>query len=68
MAVASKPGESPSPTPSPTSRSSLFRIDANGNWDTIWETTDLIYDITAGDNDSLLIATGPKDDLSAIGP
>lgn len=43
----------------PAGRSLLYRIDSTGAWETVWETTDLIYDLTTGDDGSVLIATGP---------
>jgi len=61
------PAASPTPTPagtpasaSPAGRSVLYRIDASGTWETVWDTTDLIYDLAAGAAGAVLIATGPE--------
>ncbi len=46
-------------TPPTGRRSILYRVDAGGDWDPIWETTDAIYDIAVIDPETVLIATGP---------
>src|SRR4029079_7661773 len=42
-------------------------IDASGAWESVWETTDLIYDLSATDDGGALIATGPNGRLYRIG-
>jgi hypothetical protein len=44
----------------PTRKSVLFRVDPAGLWEPIWETTDLIYDLTPTSEGHVLIATGPE--------
>lgn len=59
---------SASSTPPPTSRrSQLYRIDPSGSWEAIWETPDLIYDISALDDGGVLAATGPSGRLYRVG-
>ena len=53
-------------TSSSTMRSVLFRIDANGSWEPMWETTDLIYDLSVTEDGSVLAATGPDGRLYRI--
>jgi hypothetical protein len=63
----------PSVTPAPTAsapatrRSLLYRIDATGNWEAVWETSDMIYDVAAQDDGGALVATGPNGRLYRIG-
>lgn len=40
-------------------RSVVYRVDAAGFWDPIWETTDAIYDLAVIDDTSVYAATGP---------
>jgi sugar lactone lactonase YvrE len=40
-------------------RSTLYRIDPNGQWEAVWNTTDAIYDLAATDDRTVLVATGP---------
>ena len=63
------PATPPTGTTPPAStgkRSVLFRIDANGTWEPMWETSDLIYDLTVTDDGSVLAATGPDGRLYRI--
>lgn len=46
-------------TPAPSRKSILFRIDAAGAWEAVWESNDLIYDLTPAAAGAVLIATGP---------
>ena len=47
-------------TPAPSARRSiLYRIETSGAWEAIWETPDTIYDLSAGEDGALAIATGP---------
>jgi hypothetical protein len=66
--LAMPPTTPATPAPPPTSRrSQLYRIDANGSWESIWETTDLIYDVSAQDDGGVLVATGPSGRLYRVG-
>jgi hypothetical protein len=53
-------------TSSSTRRSVLFRIDANGSWESLWETPDLIYDLSVTEDGSVLAATGPDGRLYRV--
>ncbi len=59
LATISLPPPSGSTTP-PARKSLLYRIDASGAWEAIWESPDTIYDLAAGDDGRLVIATGPE--------
>lgn len=68
IVLATPPATPATPTPPPTSRrSQLYRIDANGSWESVWETTELIYDVSAQDDGSVLVATGPTGRLYRVG-
>jgi hypothetical protein len=46
--------------PAPSGRRSVvYRVDAAGVWDPLWETTDAIYDLAVIDDRTVLAATGP---------
>jgi hypothetical protein len=47
-------------------RSQLFRIDASGTWESIWSSADVVYDIAAQSDGSVLVATGPDGRLYSI--
>lgn len=47
-------------------RSVVYRLDAAGVWDAVWETTDAIYDLAVRDNQSAIVATGPEGRLYQI--
>lgn len=53
-------------TTSASRRSALYRIEANGTWEAIWQTSDVIYDLSA-QADGLLVATGPAGRLYKVG-
>ncbi len=55
-----------SSTASGSRRSTLYRIDTNGTWEAIWQTGDVIYDLTLL-TDGLLVATGPSGRLYKVG-
>jgi sugar lactone lactonase YvrE len=57
----------PSPAPSGR-RSTIYKIDQNGSWEPFWETGDLVYDIGAQPNGSLLVASGPDGRLYTVQP
>jgi len=46
-------------------RSVLYRIDANGTWEAVWNCPDVVYDL-AGDGDGVLAATGPAGRLYRV--
>jgi len=48
-------------------RSVVYRVDASGVWDPLWETTDAIYDLAAIDDRTVLAATGPDGRLYQLG-
>lgn len=58
--IAVQPPAAGSATPAtpPTRKSILYRIEGSGAWEAIWETTDIIYDLAAGADGGLAIATG----------
>ena len=60
LATTPPPGPTATPAPPATRRSQVYRIDATGAWESVWETTDLIYDVSATDDGGALVATGPK--------
>ena len=68
VATISPPTPAPGSTPPSSSakRSVLFRIDANGSWEPMWETTDVIYDLSVTEDGSVLAATGPDGRLYRI--
>ncbi len=41
-------------------RSIVYRVDAGGVWDAVWDTTDAIYDLAVMDDRTVLAATGPE--------
>lgn len=47
------------PAPASGRRSVVYRVDAAGVWDPLWETTDAIYDLAVIDDRTVLAATGP---------
>ena len=68
VALATLP-VSPTPTPTPTSttrRSQLYRIDTSGAWETVWETSDLIYDLSAAEDGGVFVGTGPEGRLFRV--
>ncbi len=50
----------------PSGRSQLFRIEANGTWEAIWSSDDVVYDVAAQPDGSVLVATGPEGRLYKI--
>jgi hypothetical protein len=53
------------PTPH---RSTVFKIESSGAWESFWETSDLVYDIALQENGSLLVASGPEGRLYTVQP
>jgi hypothetical protein len=62
------PGSTTSPSSSSSSsrRSVLYRIDGTGLWEAIWESPDVIYDLSASADGSVLAASGPEGRLYRI--
>ena len=59
--------ESPSSS-TPPRRAVLYRIDSTGVWEAIWESPDVIYDLAAMADGSVLAATGPGGRLYKVLP
>jgi hypothetical protein len=53
-------------TPSSSRKSVIFRLAANSIPEPLWETADIVYDISAGETGSVLAATGPDGHLFSI--
>jgi hypothetical protein len=53
-------------TPSSSRKSVIFRLAPNAIPEPLWETADIVYDISAGDAGSVLAATGPDGHLFSI--
>jgi sugar lactone lactonase YvrE len=68
IGVPSQPPNVTPPLPSPSSgqRSTIYRIDASGAWESFWESPDLIYDIALQRDGSLLVASGPEGRLYTV--
>jgi hypothetical protein len=49
-----------------TRRSVVYRIDPNGSWEPLWETSDIAYDLAATDDGGVLVATGPEGRLYKV--
>ena len=58
-------GTDSSATPA-TRRSALFRIEADGTWEEIWSTADVVYDLQAAEDGGVLLATGPAGRLYKV--
>jgi hypothetical protein len=52
----------------PARRAVLYRIDTMGVWEAIWESPDVIYDLVAMADGSVLAATGPGGRLYKVMP
>ncbi len=66
LAPTATTGAAPAASTPPAKRSAVFRIDANGSWEEIWTTSDLVYDLTATSDGGVLVATGPSGRLYRI--
>lgn len=53
---------------SPSRKSVIFRISPNAVPEPLWETSDVVYDISLGDGGAVLAATGPDGHLFSIRP
>jgi hypothetical protein len=65
LATTEAPPAPGSPPATTARRSTIFRIDPSGTWESIWETTDVVYDLAAG-ADGLVVATGPEGRLYRV--
>jgi hypothetical protein len=59
-------GAPPAPSPPSTRRSTVFRVDASGSWDTYWDTPDVIYDLALDADGGLFAASGPEGRLYRV--
>jgi hypothetical protein len=59
-------GGGSTPPSSGSRRSTIYRIDPNGAWESFWESTDLIYDIALKPDGTLLAASGPEGRLYSV--
>jgi sugar lactone lactonase YvrE len=57
------PPSAPAP---PRGRSTIFKIDGTGGWETLWESSDLVYDLALQDDGGLLVASGPEGRLYTV--
>lgn len=64
MAATATTGK-PAATTTPR-RSVIFRIEPDGQWEEIWTTGDVAYDLSAQEDGSVLVATGPGGRLYRI--
>jgi PQQ-like domain/Two component regulator propeller len=58
---------SASSTASSSPHSVVYRIEANGTWEPLWDTDDVIYDLSAFGDGGVLAASGPDGRLYRIG-
>lgn len=68
MGPASQPPNAPPAPPSGPAgnRSTIYKLDATGSWESFWESTDSVYDIAVQPNGSLLVASGPEGRLYTV--
>jgi sugar lactone lactonase YvrE len=68
IALAAPPaGGTPPPASAPKDKKSvIYRIEPTGTWESIWETSDLVYDVAATDDGGVLVATGPEGRLFKV--
>ena len=59
-------GAPPAPSPPSSRRSTVFRVDASGSWDTYWDTPDVIYDLALDADGGLFAASGPEGRLYKV--
>lgn len=52
----------------PTKRSTVFRIEPSGTWEELWTSPDVIFDLAAQTDGSVLVASGPEGRLYRIEP
>jgi len=67
--AAAEPASSPAETSSSaTRRSQIFRVAADGTWESLWQTQDIVYDLATTADGDLLAASGPAGRLYQITP
>jgi sugar lactone lactonase YvrE len=66
LAAPGPPAASPSSSSPPARKSVVYRIEPSGTWESMWETTDLVYDVAATDDGGVLVATGPEGRLFKV--
>lgn len=66
VTIASTATAGPAAATPPARRSAIFRIDPDGRWEEIWATPDVVYDLAAEADGSVLVATGPEGRLYRI--
>ena len=54
------------PAATPARKSVVFRVQTDGTWDAIWDTTDAVYDLALRNDGNLLVATGPEGRLYQV--
>jgi len=57
----------PAAEPVPTAGSQVFRIAADGTWEAVWKTADIIYDLAPSGDGGVLVATGAEGRLYRLG-
>ncbi len=65
-AAPSSSSDSSSSSTTSNEQSVLYRIAENGTWEKIWSTADLVYDLAAQQDGSVLVATGPEGRLYGV--
>jgi hypothetical protein len=65
-ATPAAPGGSSSTAPA-SLRSRVFHIAVDGTWETLWESSDLVYDVAPSGDGQVLVATGPEGRLYRLG-
>lgn len=65
---ASNSSTPPAASAATSRKSVVVRIPVNGLTEPLWETSDVVYDITMGDAGAVLAATGPDGHLYSIRP
>jgi hypothetical protein len=66
VTLAAAPTSGTPPASGPTRRGVLYRIAADGTWEEIWNTPDVIYDVAAQSDGSVLVASGPDGRLYKV--
>jgi hypothetical protein len=64
--AAAEPGSGSGDTDAATRRSQIFRIAADGTWEAIWQTPDIVYDLAVTPAGELLVASGPAGRLYQV--
>jgi hypothetical protein len=69
VSLGASAASSTTPAPSaPTRKSVIFRLPADGLPEPLWETSDIVYDVSVGDAGTVVAATGPDGHLFSIRP